>query len=187
MLLVDFENDVDKWVSWVNEQTESNRRYDIALFKIWITFEKYLSDLIVAYSCGIPSELSYVPNLKLRFCDESHFNIFFSRSKRYVDYISVIEEYSNHIFTENPFQILLSSTSYSQCFEDIKIIRNYVAHESSEARSKYIKRFCNNDAASFVEPNELLIKFNKHHSCTNFSFYINNLKEIARYISNPYF
>lgn len=187
MFLADFENDVDKWVAWVNNNEEPDRCYDLALFKIWITFEKFLSDMIISYSCGNPSELSYIPKLKLTFGDESHFNVFFNRNKRYVDYISVIEEYSNHIFIENPFQILISSTQYSQCYEDIKIIRNYVAHESSEARSKYIKRFCNNDPSAFVEPNIFLITFNKHHSCTNFSFYIIKVKEIARYICSPYF
>lgn len=46
---------IEDWTKWAVENNNSEN-YDIAIFKIWIKFEKYLSDVFLNYSLGGASE-----------------------------------------------------------------------------------------------------------------------------------
>ena len=84
------------WNNWASNPHV--QRYDIALLKIWIQFERFISELIITYSTGQPSEMGYLPTLKIRFQDEEQFNAFMREgNKKYVEYLSKIEKLSKHI------------------------------------------------------------------------------------------
>ena len=62
------------WNDWASNPHV--QRYDIALLKIWIQFERFISELLITYSTGQPSEMGYLPTLKIQFQDEEQFNAF---------------------------------------------------------------------------------------------------------------
>lgn len=186
MLLEDFNKQIDYWNDWLANQKEEERKYDLSFFKIWIIFERFLVDIVISYSCGLPSERGFIPKQKLKFLDESHFNYFFKKNT-YVDYISVIENYSEQIFVDNPFQIITILTPYHDYYLKMKVIRNYIAHESFESRVRYLSVFFGSDESKLLDPNEYLSKFNKRSGLTNYFVFVNAIKEMAEYICYPYF
>lgn len=50
----EIKNAITTWNNWAGNPDV--KRYDIALLKIWIQFERFLSDLVILYSTGQPSE-----------------------------------------------------------------------------------------------------------------------------------
>lgn len=63
MVTNDILNAITLWTDWANKP--ENKRYDIALFKIWIQFEKFMADLFINYATGNSSEVGFkgsIPN-----------------------------------------------------------------------------------------------------------------------------
>lgn len=56
-------------------------------------------------------------------------------------------------------------------------LRNYIAHESGEARIKYVKTCLGN--GQFIEPSTYLLKKNKRTSKSNYTIYIEKIIEIS--------
>ena len=78
-------NDVNKaiseWTVWAAKPEV--QRYDIALLKIWIQFERFVGELFVTYATGNTSEKGYCPKLKIKFQDEEQFNAFMRDGTNY--------------------------------------------------------------------------------------------------------
>lgn len=179
-----FMNSVDKWNDWANN--EYCKQYDIALLKIWIQFEKFCSDIFIDYAIGRSSENGYTPTLQLDFRNEELLHAFLREgTKSYVDYFSKIETLSKHIFNPNPFDIIIVDSKYKPVCEQIKSIRNYIAHESNEAKRKLIKTCFNGHDADFEEPNEYLLKQRRTERSSNYTFFVKCLKEIVEYLVSP--
>lgn len=175
MLQSNFSESVDKWTEWANE----TKCFDIALLKIWVQFENFVSDLFVNYSIGVSSERSYFPERKLEFENEEHLNAFLKEgNKKYIEYFDKISNLSKHIFVDNPFDVMLA-TDYYNIVEQIKTIRNYVAHESNEAKSKFINKCLSGNGNKFTNINDFLLSKNKSENCSYFSFYITKLLELS--------
>lgn len=171
------------WTTWAQENNVSN--YDIAILKIWIKFEKYLGEVFLKYSIGQPSELGYKPRLKISFADESHFNAFMKdKNRKYIDYLDKIENLSEHIFIENPFNIILLDVERTQNFKRLKCLRNYIAHESEEARRKVIQQCFGGDEKKFKEPNEYLKSKPKNSSDSYYTIYIKLIAEVVEAINS---
>ena len=129
----EIKSSITTWNNWASNPHV--QRYDIALLKIWIQFERFLSELIITYSTGQPSETGYSPNLKIRFQNEEQFNAFMREgNKKYVEYLGKIEKLSKHIFINNPFDIIFLDATNKTAYEQLKALRNYIAHESGEAK-----------------------------------------------------
>ena len=64
-------------------------------------------------------------------------------------------------------------------------IRNYVAHESGEARTKYIRCCCGGDESKFKEPNDYLQDKRKGSGQTHFSEYIRAIQDMATILVDP--
>ena len=172
---------IEKWGQWA---AENNGNYDIALFKIWIKFEKYLGDVFYNYAIGNPSENNYFPELKLKFIDEKQFFAFMVEgNKKYIDYLKKIERLSDHIFVKNPFDPILTDFERKQKFEQMKAIRNYIAHESVESREKFIALCLAGRKDKFVEPNEFLKTKPKGNSDSYYTIYINTIIDILELIN----
>ena len=176
---------ITEWSSWASQPEV--KRYDIALLKIWIQLERFLSDLFLQYATGKTSERGYVPNLILKFISEEQFNAFMREGNRqYIDYLDKIEKLSKHIFEDNPFEILTSDAEIKPAFEQIKAIRNYTAHESVSAKRKYINACFCGDERKYKEPNEYLQLKEETTKTPYFSYYVSIISQIIEWvISDP--
>lgn len=171
---------ISTWTEWAKHA--ENRRYDIALLKIWIGFEKYISDLFVWYALGRSSEFGYSPSLKIRFIDEEHLLAFLKTEKKYIDYYSRIKELSKHIFYDDPFsRVLFDDKKYSSDYAQIMSIRNYIAHESGDSKIRYIKS-CLGDK-EFVEPNDFLLKHKASLGKTFYTYYTESMYDMVMALS----
>ncbi len=175
---------ITTWSSWAAQT--NNKRYDIALLKIWIQFEKFLGALFVTYATGNESESGFKPDLRLQFQSEEHLNAFLREgNKRYIDYIKQIERLSKHIFLNNPFDIIFNDSTYNSVYKQIVSIRNYIAHESGEAKSKMINECFSGNARHFKEPNDFLQERERSNNTTYFTYYTEAIKNISTFLVNP--
>lgn len=172
------------WSSWA-AQTD-NKRYDIALLKIWIQFEKFLGNLFVTYATGNESESGYKPNLRLQFQSEEHLNAFLREgNKKYIDYIKQIERLSKHIFSNNPFDMIFNDSTNYSIYKQIVSIRNYIAHESGEAKTKMINECFSGNTNHFKEPNVFLQERERSSNTTYFTYYTETIKNITALLVTP--
>ena len=184
MVTNDIINSIEIWTNWASKP--ENRRYDIALFKVWIQFEKFMAELFVTYATGNASEAGFSPNLKLRFTDESHLNAFLRDGNRtYVDYPSQIKKLSKHIFVNNPFDVIFLDTTIYNAYNQIISIRNYVAYESGESKNKFISTCFGGNANHFKEPNEFLLIKERTTNKTHYTYYIEIIKSTVLLLINP--
>ena len=168
---------ISEWSTWAcNPQVQ---RYDIALLKIWILFERFVSELVVTYSTGQPSEKGYSPTLKIQFQDEEQFNAFMREgNKKYVEYLAKIEKLSKHIFVTDPFDVIFLDATNKTAYEQLKALRNYIAHESGEAKLKLINLCFSGDATKFVEPNDFLVLRENSSKTTYYTYYTTIIQNI---------
>ncbi|MBO7081923.1 MAG: hypothetical protein J6V99_07825 [Neisseriaceae bacterium] len=173
---------ISYWTKWANE----TKQYDIALFKIWIKFEQFISKLFELYATGQSSETGYIPNRRLEFQNEEHLNLFLrGKSKPYIEYWGVIEHLSKHIFVENPFDILVSDATITSSFKEIRAIRNYIAHESGEAKRKLVKSCFSGNDKHFREPNDYLTSRNKTTKNSYYTDYVETISNTVEILIDP--
>lgn len=181
-------NDVNKaisyWTEWASKPDV--QRYDIALFKIWIQFERFIGELFVTYATGNSSEKGYSPELKIKFQDGEHFNALMRpKNGKYIDYLDMIETLSKHIFKNNPFEVILGMETEKVAYNQMKLIRNYVAHESNDAKKKLINACFGGREDKFVEPNDFLKSREKSTKNTYYTYYIDIIKTILDLLIDP--
>lgn len=172
------------WNNWASNPHV--QRYDIALLKIWIQFERFISELIITYSTGQPSEMGYLPTLKIRFQDEEQFNAFMREgNKKYVEYLSKIEKLSKHIFIDDPFDVIFLDATNKTAYEQLKALRNYIAHESGEAKSKLINLCFSGNTNNFLEPNNFLLTRERSTRNTYYTYYTTIIQNIVELLVDP--
>ena len=183
-------NDIDTtiadWTTWASNS--QNKRFDIALFKIWIQFEKFISELFVLYATGGTSEKGFKPKLKLQFRSEEQLNAFLKEgNKKYIDFPTQIQKLSKHIFENYPFDIaIFSEANNCNSYNEIVAIRNYIAHESGESKTKYLKSCFGNNEANFKEPNDFLQSNKKQSNITYYTYYVNSIKAMCSILISPH-
>lgn len=175
---------IDYW----NEQIrKDNSLCEIAITKIFVKLEKFIICMFKNYCCGVPSSKGYIAERKLCFHDYSHLDNFLSiKGGSFIDYIPIIQKHSKFIFIDNrnPFDLIFADSILKDIFEELKAIRNYVAHESAESINKYMKT-CLNGQANFVEPNTYLNSLKSSRSKSYHSYYIDKVKEISEILLEP--
>ena len=157
--------------------------YEASFFKIYVKFEQYLSKIFESYCIGVPSSKGYCPQRKLAFTDEEHLRAILRGDKQYIDYIKKIETLTPHIFVSSPFNIIFNVADNNTLFNQMITLRNYIAHESNESRTKYIKTCLGN--GTFIEPDSYLTKINRRTSSSYYTIYINKIIEISDLILDP--
>lgn len=183
MISKDVKDAIVEWTKWATKSEV--QRYDIALLKIWIKFERFLSDLFINYSLGKPSEMGYLPKLKIQFQSEEQFNAFMLEgNKKYIEYIDRIDKLSKHIFYNNPFDILRSDAKYKPTMDEIKALRNYIAHESIEARRKVVNTCFNGNEKKYLEPNDYLKSREKNTKDSYYTYYTSCISEMMELLIN---
>lgn len=182
MTTTDINTAISEWSSWA----ASTHRYDIALFKIWIQFEKFISQLFVDYCIGNTSESGYSPTLNLQFKDETQLNAFLVQgNKKYIEYPDRIQRLSKHIFETNPFDIIFADSTNKTAYDQIVAIRNYVAHESGEAKIKLIKTCFSGNSNNFKEPNDYLQSKERSSRTSYFTYYTTIINNMSLLLVNP--
>lgn len=183
--MVDYE-ELLKFIESQNSWASETKCFDIALFRCWIKFEKFLSHKFVSYSTE-PRNIIGEEIRKLKFIDSEHLKAFLRGEKQYIEYIGKIENLSIHIFenNKNPFDLLFTDQKYSNLFKKVRAIRNYIAHESEESKNKYERIVLNNQP--YQEPNKYLQGWTKEKDKTYYTYYLDGIKEIAKIINNPLF
>lgn len=177
MVSSDVNKAISEWTTWAAKPDV--QRYDIALLKIWIQFERFIGEMFMIYATGNPSERGYSPELKIKFQDEEQFNAFMREGKKkYIEYLDKIEKLSSHIFKTNPFDVILLDADIKTSFEQMKTIRNYIAHESGEARRKLVNICFSGNEKKFVEPNEFLKSREKTTKDTYYTYYMKIIRTI---------
>jgi len=158
--------------------------YELAFFKIFIKFEKFLSNCFENYSIGIESIHGYKPKRKLEFEDINHLNkVIKKENLSFVNHYEVIKTKSDCFFIDNPFEILTTDATYTTTINQMKVLRDYIAHESQSSKIKYEQQVLNNKP--FIPPSEYLLKKNpKKNQTTNYTIYIKSIKIMSNYIIN---
>ena len=160
----------DELIKYVEDNGEkmSNIRDKWALesrfFKIFVKFEVFLSNMFINYCIGLPSSKGYNAYRQLEFLDRVHLNNFLrGPATPYINYVNKIK-LSKYIFKTGckPFDVILATT-YADDYNQIKTIRDYIAHESMESRSDYTS-IC--PGQKFIEVNDFLASFKKGTSIT---------------------
>ena len=180
-------NELEQYINTQDEWAKETECFDIAIFRCWIQFEKFLIDKFIEFSTQY-SKLGDIR--KLNFDSAEHFKAFLRGDRSYIEYISKIEILSKHIFKDNknPFDILISDQNYASVFKKLKVIRNHIAHESEESLRKYTNEIFSSKQENVISPNDYLKSWaNKSKTESNYSFYIRNLKNISRLIESPVF
>ena len=184
----DLYNEIAYWVDLISKDSEKNYRlYELAFFKIFVKFELFLKDLFQLYCIGETISKNYLPERKLAFEDFKHLDgILKSPRTSYIDYLDKIQNYSKLIFKneKNPFALIFDNTNFYTYYSHMKIIRNYIAHESNEARKKYHQKVLG-EHKNFIEPYEFLKKKNKKLSIPQYSLYIIKIEEMVNILLNP--
>ena len=182
---------IDKYIQNWNDILKNNSNLcDIALFKIYIQLEKYFTDTFYWYACGKKNESgTYTPDRKLNFIDDTHLNSVLTSltPRNHIDYLFTIGQISKHIFNINkdPFGVIFQDINYNDVYIKVKSIRNYVAHESPEAKSKYIKSCLGNNKDKFEEPYKYLQRKNPITDTSNYDYYITRISEMCRILDDP--
>jgi hypothetical protein len=180
-------NEIDYWDAEIASAGKQNYKiYELALFKIFVKFELFLSELFTRYSIGKGSSKGYIPERKLAFMDEKHLEgVLKNNRSTFIDYNEKILNLSEHIFINkrNPFSLVFMDAKLSVYYNQIKYIRNYIAHESKEAKLKYQNIL--GETNEFVEPCIYLTKMNKKYNKTNYSIYIDSIKVMADILLDP--
>ncbi|MBR4696748.1 MAG: hypothetical protein IKO94_11785 [Selenomonadaceae bacterium] len=170
---------IEEWTAWASKP-ETNC-YDVALLKIWISFEHFLGELFVNYAIGNASETGYHPKLKIQFQDEEHFNVFMrEKNTMYIEYLEKIEKLSRHIFYDNPFDVLLLDADNKRVFAQLKALRNYIVHESGSAKRKVIDICFSGDERRFMEPNKFLLSKEPSTRTSYYTYYTTMISNIVQ-------
>lgn len=177
-------DEINKWNTiFSSHSTIDPSLYELAFFKIFIKFEKFLSDCFESYAVGSSSISGYCPARRLNFDDLSHLNRVIKKENRsFVNHFEVIKNISDCFFIDNPFEIIKSDVTYTNIINEMKIIRDYIAHESLASRNKYSINILNN--RPFIEPHQHLLSNKRGTANSYYSHYISSIVNISNYIIN---
>jgi hypothetical protein len=112
----------------------------------------------------------------------------FLSGKSYIDFRTLLNTHHiyNEVFQQNtdPFHLIFISI-FSEDFKRMCILRNYVAHESKEAKYKYQNSLLAAYAINiFIEPNDFLLKRKSRRDATTFYSYWIELYKSKRKIDD---
>ena len=180
----DLIDEINKWnIIFSSDVAIDSSLYELSFFKIFIKFEKFLSTCFENYAIGVTSTYGYCPTRRLNFDDLPHLNKVIKKdNSSFVNHFEVIKNISDCLFVDNPFEIIKTDPTFTTILGEMKIIRDYIAHESTSARNKYISTILNNGA--FIEPHQHLLNIKRGTRLSFYSYYINSIKTISDFIIN---
>lgn len=165
---------------WNGQIAINSNVIELAFFKVFVKFEKFIIDSITRYSIGLKSSYDYAPKRRLEFESTDHFmdtvnnRDFFEINER-------LEKIVKQVFEDdNPISFFFSSAD-RQFYDKLKCLRNYIAHESDFSRMKYIRQTLNN--GDFITPIDYLLKpYSKKNSNSNYTMFIKMVEKYSESI-----
>lgn len=143
---------IDEINKWQPKIVTDPSFLEIAFFKIFVKFENFITDIIIDYATKTAVNTSKV-ELRIEFSDRDHFKKV--TGLKYLDTGKKTKELVDQIFTNSNNISVFFTSQDSQFFEEMKLLRNYIAHESEESKHKYLRTTLNN-YTDFLEPNDFL-------------------------------
>ncbi len=132
------EQEINYWKPKVLQEPDL---LELAFFKIFVKFEAFLIDAFVKYAIGEQNKIGFSPQKKLNFTTDSQLKeVITNDTKLYLELSKDrLEKLSKHIFedAQNPFLGAFNDSIFSQKFLKMRIIRNFIAHESPESKNQY--------------------------------------------------
>lgn len=166
--LNDFLEEISKWEGIISVNKDL---IDVAFFKIFVKFERLLVDCVVMYAIGQKSSLGYHPNRRLLFSDHDHLRKTIT-DKKYIDVSNRVEDIVKQIFEQNnPFTLFFESTDKDTLIK-MQTIRNYIAHESPESRTAYMKKVLPPQSEFIDAADFLSARKNRTAAMSNYSYFI---------------
>ena len=183
------EQELDNYIDFWNTELRDNNDhlFELAFFKVFVKFEKYLSDMFIYYAIGGENNANYAPRRILEFRDMNHLQVFLKPSSTsFINYQEKIPHLSKYIFLEgeDPFDLIFRDASIRQYYEKMRVLRNYIAHESDESKQKYHEKVLGSQRA-FISANDYLKEINRRSSNTYYSEYMENIQEMVRRLEHP--
>lgn len=176
--------EIDKWKD-IFQNNSNNHLYELAFFKIFVKFEKFLADCFEGYCAGNKSIYNYCPNRKLEFLDVNHLHkvLKCNGGGSFINHSKIIKDVSNYFFNDNdnPFNIITTDSNYSNLYNHMLLVRNVIAHESSEAKNRYQNTILGNNNL-YISPNEHLLFQKRGSSDSYYTIYVEAIKNISNYI-----
>jgi hypothetical protein len=134
---------LDEIIFWENKVQQEPQLLELAFFKIFVKFEAFLLEAFQKYAIGEKSKNDILPERLLLFTTENQLRELISDgAKVYLDIsIERMENLATHIFSniDNPFFDTFNDAFFKPKFKEMKIIRNFIAHESPESIKNYKK------------------------------------------------
>lgn len=169
-----FENEIIYWNAKLDANS-SDKDFELSFFKIYIKYEKLISDIFIHFCLGRKNLQQKRHKRKLGFKNEEQLRgLLRSKSNHYIDFFEKLESVSEYIFVVNPFGVIFNDAVISEHLIKMKILRNYIAHESPESKTKYIRSVLNN--SPFIEPGKYLTTKPRNQSQTYYSKFITSLE-----------
>lgn len=175
-------SEIDKWAKLLPEHPQL---IELAFFKIFVKFEKFLLNMILKYSTGNKSSKNYCPKRRLEFLDEDHVINTISPDKKFLEINEKTKTLVKQLFHEdNPFTDFFDSED-TQFYNQMKLVRNYIAHESEESKVRYQNRVLScSGFREFIEPLDFLNapKNNRKGEDSNYTEFVNIIIKTSDYI-----
>ena len=169
---------------WAPKIKDDDSFLEIAFFKIFVKFENFVTESIIKYATG---EIENDEKVKRRilFDDTEHFKKV--TNLPFLDTSNKTKELVSQIFqNDNRFSVFFDSED-STFFEHMKFLRNYIAHESYESKTKYINKTLhganvNTDDKGVISPNEFLKYREKHQVNSEYTRFIELVTKYSEYL-----
>ncbi|MGX4593625.1 hypothetical protein JNUCC76_06760 [Leuconostoc sp. JNUCC 76] len=170
--------------------------YELPILRIWVLYETYYVDSFKLFVLNIEEKevknsITDVSNKrylgKINFSDENQFyKLMKSRGQSFIDYFDLVDDKGDLLLEPNPYKEMKQLNNFSQV-NDIKKIRNFIAHRSDESRKAYIK-ILDPKGIDFIEVDEYMRKKRsgsklKKTYKTNFIFYVEIIIEMISFIA----
>lgn len=183
-------SEIDRWHNILIRLPDPDNEYlyELAFFKIFVKFEKFIIDIFILYAIGKKSSLHFKPKRKLGFKSKEHLEAILKNStSTYIDYPRILVRASECIFDEkqNPFTLIFSDSTFSDNYKKMQIIRNFIAHESAESKEKYKTKVLDSfNIEKFISVIDFLKKPNKNR-ISYYTFNIDIIKKYSNILVNP--
>ena len=159
-------------------QAATTGEHQFAIMRLYSLFEKFIEDIFLDY-CYLKKDYSkrkLIRKIDFNVTSRDEVKKFFLVNKAgrtiYIEPYKTLTLFRELIFDigNDPFAFIFINATFADVIREIISIRNYIAHESEESKTTYIKDCLY--SRPFIDVNTfLLTKRNTKNANTNFAHY----------------
>lgn len=162
---------IEEICRWQDKIRADDDHLEMAFFKIFVKFEKFLTDAIMKYATGEYENHEKVKR-RLEFVNSEH--LLKTIRLDYLDTGNTTRRLVDQLFHSDNRISFFFNSEHIEFYEKMKALRNYIAHESEESERVYLKKTLGNH--NYMSPNEFLKHKNKGSSNSQYSKFIEIVK-----------